>query len=136
MRIRAVRREAGIIAPVPFRNAPEPPIPLAVFFASLIRGVMPVQHGWLSLLANELGESLPAGYATHAGNSLLWPLNEQHVAWLKRTVTYGLVLIDTLGRPFLTRDRRSLLVPNGGDPPDVAGLAEFNDPRAFSIISR
>ncbi|MGQ9559358.1 MAG: hypothetical protein ACUVWA_02495 [Candidatus Oleimicrobiaceae bacterium] len=96
---------------------------------------MPVQHGWLSLQANELGESLPAKYATHAGNSLLWPLNEQHVAWRKRTVTCRVVLIATLGRLFLTRDRRSLLVANGCDPPVVAGLVEFNDPRAFPIIS-
>ncbi len=140
VRIRALRRATGtpetdIIAPVPFRNVPEPPIPLPVFFANTVRGIVPLQFGWLFLRANELGDSLQVGYATSACDSLLWHLRQQDVVWLNRTVTYTLVLTDTLGRRFLTRDRRSLLVPKGCDLPIVVGLAEFNDPQPFPILS-
>ncbi|MCR4438947.1 MAG: PorV/PorQ family protein [bacterium] len=139
VRIRAVRRSDGtpqvdIIAPVPLRNVPQPPVPLPVSFSNTVKGVVPVQSGWLHLQATELNDSLAAGYALRACDSLLWPLGEEDVGLLHKGLAYSLVMRDTLGRRFRTRERQGVLVPRGCELPIVVGLAEFNDPKPFAIV--
>ncbi len=139
VRVKALRRGSGlaeveVIAPVPFRNLHEPPIPLPVHFANSVKGVVPVQGGTLVLRGDGLRDSLAVGYAKSQGDSVRWSLGVGDTLWLHRAASYTLQLSDTLGRRFLTRDRRVFLVPKGCDLPIVAGLAEFNDPRPFPIV--
>ncbi|MBC7188536.1 MAG: PorV/PorQ family protein [Calditrichaeota bacterium] len=140
VRIRALRRvdatpQVDIIAPVPFRNVPQPPVPLPVSFTNTVKGVVPVQSGWLHLQATEFEDSLAAGYALGASDLLPWPLGEEDLGLLHKRIAYSLFIADTLGRRFRTRSRDVVLVPKACELPIVVGLAEFNDPKPFAIVS-